>query len=104
MNSDTLDLGEREGGRCVGGAVGAPLRPWGAPYSRHARGGGWLAFTAAHSLTILAHVSKPLSLNFIVYNIEMCYFGIRATTQSPISKSSPISGSTVQRPIFKFKK
>jgi hypothetical protein len=40
MNSDTLDLGEKEGGRRVGGAVGAPLRPWGAPYRRHARGGG----------------------------------------------------------------
>jgi hypothetical protein len=49
-------------------------------------------------MTILTHVSKSLSLYFIVYNIEMCYFGIRATTHSLISKS------TVQRPIFKFKK
>jgi hypothetical protein len=42
MNSDTLDLRERERGRRVGGAVGAPLQPWSAPYRPHARGGGWV--------------------------------------------------------------
>jgi hypothetical protein len=39
MNSDTLDPGEREGDRRVGGAVEAPLRPWSAPYSPHAKRG-----------------------------------------------------------------
>jgi hypothetical protein len=50
MNSDTLYLGEREGDRHVGGAVGAPLRP---------RGGGSLGCTAAHSLSLPSSLSFP---------------------------------------------
>jgi hypothetical protein len=42
---------KREGGRLVEGPTGAALRAWSAPCRRHARGEGWLAATAAASLS-----------------------------------------------------
>jgi hypothetical protein len=56
MNSGTLDLGEKEGSRHVGGTAATV----GYPYSRHAR--GWLAFTAAHSLRPTPAVCDSVSL------------------------------------------
>jgi hypothetical protein len=52
MNSDTLDLGEREEDRHVGGAVGGTAAAIGCPYAPHARGGGGAASTAAVSLRL----------------------------------------------------
>jgi hypothetical protein len=40
MNSDTLDLGEREGGRHVGGAVGSTVAAVGCPLQPACKGRG----------------------------------------------------------------
>jgi hypothetical protein len=52
MNSDTLDLGEREGGQHVGSAVGDTAAAVEYPYSPHARGEGRGGGCVAHSLSI----------------------------------------------------
>jgi hypothetical protein len=52
MNSDTLDLGEREGGRRVWGAVGGTGAAVGGPLQPTCKGRGAVASSAADSLRL----------------------------------------------------